>query len=174
MYVCVYSWCYNEKQCLERAGTPLGSSKTWSNIASNMVCDPNNSFNFVQLYYCDGASFSGYRKDPWPAGNNATLMFRGIKNLDAALNILLEEFGLNEAEELILAGGSAGGLATYLHLDHVASVMSNRTNNVCKTSGKVDCVFFLDVGNEGFAPEGYTYPEQMKYVFEMQNAQFSL
>ena len=31
--------------------------------------------------------------------------------------------GLNKADEVILTGCSAGGLATYLHADYVASVI---------------------------------------------------
>ena len=40
------------------------------------------------MQYCDGASFSGYRADPWPVPTNASahLTFRGIKNLDATVD----------------------------------------------------------------------------------------
>ena len=47
---------------------------------------PAGDCNCVFLPYCDGASFSGHREDPWPVpGGNATLAFRGLANLDATL-----------------------------------------------------------------------------------------
>jgi len=49
-------WCYDEVGCLERAATPLGSSSTWAAKAATMECSPSTS-NYVQLWYCDGASF---------------------------------------------------------------------------------------------------------------------
>jgi hypothetical protein len=40
-----------------------------------------NDCNCIYMPYGDGASFSGYRKDPWPVpGTNKTLMFRGKLN----------------------------------------------------------------------------------------------
>ena len=46
---------------------------------------------------------------------------RGKRNLDAMLGFLKETHGLTEAQEVLLSGGSAGGLSTYLHADYVRS-----------------------------------------------------
>lgn len=65
---------------------------------------------------CDGASFSGDKTEPYVhAATNQTLYFRGKRVLDAMLDTLLTEHSLNTAEEVLLSGGSAGGLSTYLH-----------------------------------------------------------
>ena len=55
----------------------------------------DHTCNCIYMPYGDGASFSGFRKDPWPVpGTNQTLMFRGIKNFDATLNYAFENLGL--------------------------------------------------------------------------------
>jgi hypothetical protein len=48
-------WCYNETDCLERAGTRLGSSSTWAKAAAATTCEPAAGEASVQLWYCDGA-----------------------------------------------------------------------------------------------------------------------
>jgi len=73
----------------------------------------------------DGSSFSSYRQAPWKVKPNALnttqLVFRGVSNLDRTLDALIKNYGLGEATDVILSGGSAGGLSTFLHLDRVAA-----------------------------------------------------
>ena len=59
--------------------------------------------------YGDGASFSGFRQDPWPVPGmpGKTLTFRGIKNFDATVDWALKH-GMDKATEFVLTGGSAG------------------------------------------------------------------
>ena len=65
-------WCYDEKDCLKRSKTTLGSSKNWP-LSYNypgllMKKDEFNQetnqkfiqWNWVHINYCDGASFAGY------------------------------------------------------------------------------------------------------------------
>jgi hypothetical protein len=162
-------WCYNETECLQRASTALGSSKTWPAEAASMACDPAADQSIIQFYYCDGASFTGYREDPVNV-NGSNIYFRGIMNLDRSLDLLFAKYNLADATLLVLTGGSAGGLSTFLHLDHVQSRMPTTTRVV----GEPVCGFFIDHGNDGFAPEWYTYPNFMKYVYNMQNSSGSL
>ena len=54
--------------------------------------------------------------------NGITLHFKGFPILKAVLDSLMAK-GLNKADEVILTGCSAGGLATYLHADYIASVI---------------------------------------------------
>jgi len=162
-------WCYNESECLGRAATPLGSSKTWPSQAASMACNPGAQSSYVILYYCDGASFTGYVKDPVPV-QNSNIYFRGIMNLDRSLDLLFAKYHLANASLLVLTGGSAGGLSTFLHLDHVKSRMPATTRVV----GEPVCGFFVDHGNDGFEPDWYTYPNFMKYVYNMQNSSGSL
>ena len=84
-------------------------------------------FNHVILWYCDGYSFAGNRDAPYvytdPSTKaNTTLYFRGKRVLDAVLDVLLTpQYGLAVATDVLVAGGSAGGLSTYVHADHIAS-----------------------------------------------------
>jgi hypothetical protein len=73
----------------------------------------------VFAHYCDGSSFSSYRPDPISTAKGP-MWFRGRANLAATLEQLNAAHGLGTASELILSGGSAGGLAVYYHLDYVA------------------------------------------------------
>ena len=122
-------WCYNETLCAKRANSSLGTSKVVPEHGSCacMYYDASgnneNDCNCAHLYYCDGASFSGYREAPWPVKDSPNrfkqLMFRGLRNFDATLDYLVEK-GMGKATELVVTGGSAGGLSTFLHTDRAA------------------------------------------------------
>ena len=86
--------------------------------------------NALYLPYGDGASFAGFRPKPWPVpGTNDSLWFRGIKNLDAAIDWALLH-GLADATELVVTGVSAGGLSTFLHVDRIAQRVRSRSPSV--------------------------------------------
>jgi hypothetical protein len=144
-----------------------------------MPCDSKAGGTTVAyLPYGDGASFSGYRADPVPVPGNATappLYFRGIVNLDASLEALIAKEGLGSpaVKQLVVTGGSAGGLSTFLHLDRIASRMAV-ANPTARVVGNPVCGFFLDHGNDGYQPANTTYPLRMQYIFNMQNASGSL
>jgi hypothetical protein len=167
-------WCYDEVDCLGRAGSSLGSNATWPTEAKGYYCDPeSNPTNTAILFYGDGASFTGYRAAGWAVpGSDTLLWFRGIRNLDASLDQLLS-MGMNQATRIVLTGGSAGGLSTFLHLDHVEQRMAVQAPNA-RVVGQPVCGFFLDHGNDGFAPANVTYTLQMQYVYNMQNSTGSL
>jgi hypothetical protein len=102
----------------------LGSSKTWSKTAGcgcmnvkegdTSVQPLDEDCNCIYMPYGDGASFSGYRPDPWPVPgtqtaekpDGETLTFRGIKNFDATIDWAMKH-GLDKATEFVLTGGSA-------------------------------------------------------------------
>jgi hypothetical protein len=189
------AWCVRHDEasdlanCLSRSQTQLGSSTLFAptfQFSGMLDSDPaiNPDFatwNRVILMYCDGASFSGDRDDPVVV-DGTPLYFRGHRVLDALLDELLTPaFGLNRAEQVLLAGGSAGGLATFLHTDFVRSKMppSVRTFKAAPVSG-----FFLQhdtqqmIDNPRMASsnpqqfsvvEGVSFPAQMRRVFEMQH-----
>jgi len=76
----------------------------------------------VFVNYCDGASFAGNVSEPVVV-NGTKMYFRGRYILDAVFDSMLGTAGLSDANELILKGGSAGGLAVYLHIDHVRELI---------------------------------------------------
>lgn len=164
-------WCYNEKDCDGRAGTSLGSSKGWGEttncyghcdgiLSPDAALNPDfHDWNAVWLGYCDGTSFSGDLSEVHDG-----LHYRGRANLDAALDSLLAR-GLANASDVVFTGGSAGGLATFLNLDHVAERMHIEAPSA-RVVGLADAGFFLD--HEVYKGNGrHAYTESMSYLFEM-------
>merc|ERR1711991_316111 len=120
-------------------------------------------FSKVLLPYCDGASFTGNRATPVTV-NGTTLHFGGKRILTQILKVLMgEPYNLGTAKEVLLTGCSAGGLATYLNADYVASLLppSVERYKAAPISG-----FFLDVPSLTSVP---VYPDEMRYVYHMQN-----
>ena len=91
--------------------------------------------NCLYLKYGDGGSFAGYRREPWPVpGTNATLTFRGLKNLDAGVRWALDH-GMTSATQLVVGGSSAGGLSVLLHADRIAAAARERAPRLAQASG---------------------------------------
>jgi hypothetical protein len=101
-----------------------------------------------------------------PAGSK--LYFRGKRNLDATLDMLFEQFGLGSATELVVTGGSAGGLSTFLHSDHIRS----RMPAVTRVTAAPVVGYFLDHPNEVQSSSNYT--AWMAYIYSMQNISAAL
>ena len=176
-------WCYDEAGCASRAGTTLGSSTGWSRHAGGCSCynadeqglAPTDECNCLYLPYCDGASFSGHRDDPWPVpsasaedGDVTQLMFRGLRNLDATLEVALAAYGLGEATELVVSGSSAGGLSTFVHADHVVDKVRAEAPGLAKAHALPIVGYFLDHATYSHDTKN-SYPARMEYVFGMQN-----
>ncbi len=137
--------------------------------------NPHPPFPLPSRSYGDGASFSGFRSAPWPVpGTSDSLLFRGIRNLDVTLDYLFANYGLSSAELVILSGGSAGGLSTFLHLDHVAERVREHAP-AARVVGQPVCGFFLDLDtNDGNNAPNVTYGAELRYVYSMQNSSGSL
>jgi hypothetical protein len=110
-------WCYDEVDCLCRSNSSLGSSKMLPPTSSCGCMNPNEDgtmdqdCNCLHLPYSDGASFSGFRAEPWPVPTmpGKAVTFRGIKNFDGVLDFAMGH-GMTKASEFVITGGSAGGL----------------------------------------------------------------
>jgi len=117
--------------CYHRSTTDLGSSTTYqsrinasdaaSDFSTTLSADKTRNpllydWNSVLFRYCDGGSYSGMRLDTLTQGGRE-LHFKGGFIQEAFHKTLVKEYGLGEAEEVIISGCSAGGLATYLHVD---------------------------------------------------------
>ena len=179
-------WCYDEVGCNERAGTTLGSSTKWNRTRAGCGCmntvddGIDEDCNCLYMPYCDGASFSGFRTATWPVPNSTDrLTFRGIKNLDAALDWAFN-MGLKTATEFVLTGVSAGGLSTFLHADRVAARVKSEAPQIEKIRAAPVVGFFLDHDNfrhttgvpntPTWAQSNYT--DRMTYIYGMQNLSF--
>ena len=139
-----------------------------------MGCSPDTTMNSARLFYGDGASRSGYVRDPVsvPGNPEQQMWFRGAASFDSALDLLLK-LGMSEAELIVFTGGSAGGLTVFLHLDHVASRMKTEAPKA-RVVGEPVCGFFLDAPNDGYKPANVSYTLEMEYVYNMQQAGASL
>ncbi|XP_062208419.1 pectin acetylesterase 3-like isoform X2 [Phragmites australis] len=112
-------WCNNARTCRFRKGTRHGSSDhmekqiAFTGIMSSSPADNPDFYdwNRVKIRYCDGASFAsdGFDKDNG-------FYFRGQRIWDAAIRHLLS-IGMASADQVLLTGCSAGGLAAILHCD---------------------------------------------------------
>lgn len=135
-------WCNDIRTCVYRKTTRRGSSNymekqiEFTGILSNKASENPDFFNWnrVKVRYCDGASFSGegYNKA-------AGLFFRGQRIWLAAMDELMSQ-GLHNADQALLSGCSAGGLATILHCDEFNGLLPKHTKVKCLA----DAGLFLD------------------------------
>jgi len=169
-------WCYDESSCASRAKGNMGSSDHFTEtFAFSGIMDSTAgvnpefyNYNRVVLYYCDGASFSGNRDEPYFYNKtNQTLYFRGARILDAMLDTLVQDHGLGKATDVLVSGGSAGGLSAYLHADHVKEYLQRKGAPIKRFKAAPVSGFFL---MHAAASGELLYPNKMKYVFHMQNS----
>ena len=176
------AWCWSAENCFARSSTSYGSSTRWDRhisandfgggpLSPNCTINPTFcNFTLVLINYCDGNSFAGMLREPL-VFNNTKLHLKGKFILDALIERLLTKEGLHNASQFLLTGGSAGGLAVYLHSDAirdrlVASVPGLKKFGAIPISG-----FFLDEPNIAFAP---MYQDHIKGAFMISNATHGL
>jgi hypothetical protein len=145
-------WCFSAADCASRAKSDLGSSlyflpkfDSTPNIAMGFMDDAaenafgNWSFAFVQ--YCDGSSWTSGREAPLSVNDGTQLYFRGSANIAAIVADLEAAFAfVSSAQEVVLSGTSAGGLATILTADRWQALLRPST----RFAAIVDSGFFLN------------------------------
>ncbi|KAE8733818.1 Pectin acetylesterase 8 [Hibiscus syriacus] len=136
-------WCEDVATCLSRKKTDLGSSNLmvkqfgfFGLLSSQQKSNPDfYNWNQIKVRYCDGSSFTCDVEAVNPANN---LFFRGNRIFKPIIADLLAK-GMQNANNAILYGCSAGGLASILHC--------NRFRVLLPTASKVKCIsdagFFL-------------------------------
>ena len=171
-------WCYNEASCYSRSKMLLGSSTQLNAtqpkfgyggsgpVGDDPVVNPSFAhFNRVILWYCDGGSFTGDRTEPIVV-NRSNVWFRGKRNLDAMLGYLRNEHGLGSATEVLVSGGSAGGLSAYIHADYIHASFPS-PSAVQKFRAAPVSGFFLNHRTMNGALE---HEANMRYVYTMMNS----
>lgn len=151
-------WCNGPTEkatidsCAARAGyggftAPKTTSDYGGVLSNNETTNPGfYTWNAAFLHYCDGASFGGARVDSIPIKTKTgtkPLWLRGRNNFNALIADLKATQGMASATEIILSGGSAGGLAVFYNIDHLASLLPSST----RLTGFPDAGFFLDAPN---------------------------
>ncbi|XP_062084891.1 pectin acetylesterase 3-like [Humulus lupulus] len=162
-------WCNTIRSCVYRKTTRRGSSKfmekqlPFTGLLSNKPEENPDFYNWnrVKLRYCDGASFSG------DSQNEASqLYFRGQRIWLAAIQELLSK-GMKNAQQTLLSGCSAGGLASILHCDEFRSFFPETTKVKCLS----DAGLFLDATD---VSGGHTLRNFYKGVVSLQEVQKKL
>uniref|UniRef100_A0A0D9V098 Pectin acetylesterase n=1 Tax=Leersia perrieri TaxID=77586 RepID=A0A0D9V098_9ORYZ len=136
-------WCNNARTCRFRAGSRHGSSDhmersiPFTGIMSSSPSDnPDfHSWNRVKIRYCDSGSFAGDAFD-----EQLKLQFRGQRIWGAVIQHLLDDAGMASAEQVLLTGCSAGGLAAILHCDQLRALLPHAATVKCLSDGGL----FLD------------------------------
>uniref|UniRef100_A0A6B2L7Z4 Pectin acetylesterase n=1 Tax=Arcella intermedia TaxID=1963864 RepID=A0A6B2L7Z4_9EUKA len=165
-------WCTSLADCYARSKTALGSSSGYpqtldlADEGGYFSDDPTANpafYNWNKVYfpYCDGGSFSG-NNQTLSDYQGHSLMFRGYRNLQAYWIDLALKFDLQLGKEFVVSGCSAGGLATYLHVDWWAGKLPQGS----KVVGVPDSGYFLDYDSKN----GPKYSTDMKWVFSIMNS----
>lgn len=138
-----------DKKTTEKGSLPCYYDGGQSGLLSYNSIENPLAYNWNKVYvpYCDGASFSGDVEKP--VGSNKTkgeVYFRGKAILNAVYDTLLSpRYNMGNADDIILSGSSAGGLAVILHADTIADKIHKHNGNTPNIAGIPDAAFFMDV-----------------------------
>ena len=152
-------WAMSPADLLYRSTTPLGSTRRdaaqppdWGVedlLTGSAARNPQfSTWTSVGLRYCDGGSFSSHLDAPLVVGGTP-LHLRGHDILAAAVGQLLSASpgggapSLAAATEVLVAGGSAGGLSVLLHVDYIAERIRG-ANPGAAVAGVANDGFFID------------------------------
>lgn len=130
---------------LPQFATTSSSADIGGVMAQDPAVNPDfYTWNKVFLHYCDGSSFGGGRDEPIAVsthdGKPAQMWMRGRNNFNALIAYLQDTIGMANATEVILSGGSAGGLAVFYNVDHLATLLPEGV----RLTAFPDAGFFLD------------------------------
>jgi hypothetical protein len=103
------------------------------------------------------------------SGKQTAVWLRGRRILDAALDTLIEEYGMGSATEILLGGDSAGGLAVFNHANYIESKVQRYHANgdeIVKLRVAPSSGFFLYHNN---VAGSMVWQEQMQYLYQMSN-----
>ena len=131
-------YCATEGLCNVRAGTDLGSSSSWpdqptnanldKNILLNEECARNPDFcdaTTVYIPHCTADIHIGTRTEA--SAETWGYIFDGYHNFKTIIEILISNYGLEDATNVLLTGVSTGGVAVYYNLDYLADRLPSAT-----------------------------------------------
>ncbi|KAK1430794.1 hypothetical protein QVD17_13808 [Tagetes erecta] len=101
----------------------------FTGILSNQQAQNPNFYNWNRVYmrYCDGSSFTS---DVEKVDRDNNLYYRGARVFNAIVEELMS-IGMKDAQNALLSGCSAGGLASILHCDKFHAYFSPSTRVKC-------------------------------------------
>jgi len=108
-----------------------------------------HDYNKVFIPINDGTSFTGDLAEPIPPSvppkypNKWPIYLRGGRIVIAVMNFLMRAHGMASATDVILTGGSSGGMAVYLVCDRIADQI-RAANPKIRVTCLADAGMFLD------------------------------
>jgi photosystem II stability/assembly factor-like uncharacterized protein len=130
-------------------------------LSSSPTLNPTmHNYSFAYVHYCDGASYTGDRDEPVQVQGDL-LYYRGRRIRDAVMEYLQGAGGMVGAEDVVISGTSAGGLAIYLNIDQIAAQIPPPT----RVRGLASAGYFLQSES---AKGGYQ--DQMIQLAKEQNS----
>ena len=134
--------CVTKDSCDSRARQPAGSSRKWETEINggntlHEDCRKNPDFceaTAVFVPNCTGDQHLGTRSEPTTESFGYT--FTGRTNMKLLIDILKADYGLNDAEGVLLTGSSAGAHAAYLTVDWLAEQLPNADVKASPRVGK--------------------------------------
>ena len=125
--------------------TNEGSSKyytpTWSddsNVLSAEAFNPFASWNAVYLPYCSGDTHMGLQRKPGEL--SLGLQFSGHLIVEAMWDHLINTTALRDATDVLLSGGSAGGIGAFHNADWMMEKLHDVSPNATFKVSQA-CVF---------------------------------
>jgi hypothetical protein len=93
------------------------------------------------------------------------LYFRGRYNLEGTFDDLSAKHGLGDATQVLIGGDSAGGLATFLHIDKMTDMIHESNSKAGNAHAQV-----LGMPDSGFWPDdtNQRFSEIFRSMFKMQ------
>ena len=121
-----------------------------------------HEFNKVFIPINDGTSFTGNLDEPIPASsppvypNKWPIYIRGGRIITAVMSFLMRDHGMAGATDVIITGGSSGGMAVYLNCDRIADQIHAVSPKI-RVTCLADAGMFLD--HPGLSGEPTLSPE---------------
>ena len=137
--------CVNAVDCSDRAGTARGSSEL---VADEMVYDkgiqavtrdeegmelPFVRANMATVAYCSGDAYMGRATQADEGG----FWHSGAHIVEAVLSELVRSYGMGDADVIVLAGRSAGGIGLIAQVDKWASLIREKLETKARSTVKI-------------------------------------
>lgn len=137
--------CTNAPECSERSGTERGSSEL---LPDEIVFDrgiqavtadddgedlPFSRANMVTVGYCSGDVYMG-RSDEADASG---MWHSGAHIVEAVLQELVRAYNIEDADVIVLAGRSAGGIGLIAQVDQWAELLRTKFSAIARSTVKI-------------------------------------
>jgi hypothetical protein len=137
--------------------------KTTKGILAREKKDYFKDWKKIHFNYCDGSGHQGYRTDAIEY-MNTKLYFRGHNITIERFEDLEKRIGLfTKASQVVITGGSAGGLATYTWTNYLADRLQK-----AKYFSAPDSGLFYDAINKKTG--NYSYKQCLANLMKFSNA----